>query len=105
MRFLALVTFAATALSLDAVDELRLVNVTADVVTHRGRRAVRLLEVEKTTGESIAIIPGSDFADGVILHEADRHGCAHLVTFEPRLGRHGETAPVMVIGAGGERRR
>lgn len=66
MRFLALVTFAATALSLDAVDELRLVNVTADVVTHRGRRAVRLLEVEKTTGESIAIIPGSDFADGVI---------------------------------------
>ena len=41
-------------------------NVTAKEVTWKGRQATQLLEAAEITGEAIAIIPDSDFQDGVI---------------------------------------
>lgn len=54
---------------LASLSDLELLNVKADLVTYRGRRAVRLIEnYEEPDSEehSIAIISGSDFKDGVI---------------------------------------
>ena len=41
-------------------------NVTAKEVTWKGRQATQLLEAAAINGEAIAIIPNSDFQDGVI---------------------------------------
>jgi hypothetical protein len=52
---------------LNALSDLELHNVQADLVTYRGRRAVRLIEDDSIDAEhSIAIIAGSEFKDGVI---------------------------------------
>jgi hypothetical protein len=47
--------------------ELELINVKAELVTYRGRSALRLLEQDMLSDEqSIAILPGSILKDGVI---------------------------------------
>ena len=52
---------------LNSISELELQHVKAELVTYRGRRAVRLVEQEEpTTEHAIAILSGSDFKDGVI---------------------------------------
>ena len=54
---------------LASLSDLELLNVKAEIVTYRGRRAVRLIEAyEDPDSEEhpIAILSGSDFKDGVI---------------------------------------
>ena len=67
---LALTSFAASAqtFQLQSTEGLELINVKADVTTHRGRKAVHLTEhvKEGTSGETVAILSTSDFQDGVI---------------------------------------
>ena len=48
--------------------QLELQAVSADLVSYRGRKAVRLMEPEEATGadSTIAIIPDSNFKDGVL---------------------------------------
>ena len=62
---------------LDSIDGLELRNAKADVVTHRGQRALRLVEVDQNGPASLAIIANSDFGDGEI--EAEIAG-------QPRAG-------------------
>jgi hypothetical protein len=67
---------------LDSLDGLEAVNAKPEVATYDGRRAVRLLNSrdDKTlnaSGESLAILTGSEFKDGII--EAEIAG-------EPRAG-------------------
>jgi hypothetical protein len=59
---------AAQTFTLQSLDGLELLNVNADVATHRGRKAVHLTEnlKEGTSGDTIAILEGSDFQNGVI---------------------------------------
>ena len=59
---------AGQTFHLQSTDGLELLNVKADVVTYRGRKAVHLVEnvKEGTSGDTIAIIRGTDFRDGVI---------------------------------------
>jgi len=54
--------------SLRSLSELELRGLKADLVTYRGRRAVRLVEAPGPAAdeEPIAIVAGSDFQDGVI---------------------------------------
>jgi hypothetical protein len=56
---------------------LELHHARADVVVHEGRRAVRLTahDEHEDTGEPLALLPGSSFADGVI--EAEIAGVPH----------------------------
>ena len=58
----------ARILQLDALSDLELHHVNAELVTYRGRHAVRLVEQEEpsTDAQSIAILSGSDFKDGAI---------------------------------------
>jgi hypothetical protein len=49
-----------------SLDSLELINVKGDMVKHRGKRAVRLMEASAEAGETIAIIAGSEFGEGVI---------------------------------------
>ena len=70
---------AGRALRIDSLPGLQLGNVTADVVTYRGKRALHLVQsgVPATataggTEKSMAIVLASDFKDGVI--EADIAG-------------------------------
>jgi len=57
----------ASMFRLNSLSGLELHNVKADLVTYRGRRAVRLVEDDSVDEEhSIAIISGSDFKEGVI---------------------------------------
>ena len=53
---------------LNSLAELELQHVEAELVTYRGRRAVRLIEQEQPSAyePTIAILSGSDFKDGVI---------------------------------------
>ena len=51
----------------DSLSGLELHNVDADLVTYRGRRAVRMVEADLTAeGPAIAILTHSDFEDGAI---------------------------------------
>ena len=53
--------------TLDKPSELELINVTAEPATYRGRSALRLIEQDMTSDkESIAILPDSNFKDGII---------------------------------------
>jgi hypothetical protein len=53
--------------TLDRSSELELINVTAEPATYRGRSGLRLIEQDMTSGkESIAILPDSNFKDGII---------------------------------------
>jgi len=54
---------------LTSLSELELLNVRADLVTYRGRRALRLTEndiVPESDRPSIAILTGTEFKDGII---------------------------------------
>src|SRR5690242_12392203 len=53
---------------LDNLSDLDLYHINADLVTYKGRRAVRLIEqdMNRSDGESLAILRGSVFRDGVI---------------------------------------
>lgn len=58
----------ATTFSLNDVSKLELHNVKAELVTYRGRSAVRLVEIDEPQedGHAMAIIADSNFRDGVI---------------------------------------
>ena len=62
---IAALFLAAQVVRLDSIETLDLHNVSAQVVTYDGRRAVRLVE-RTAEGETLAIVKGSDFGDGVI---------------------------------------
>jgi len=52
---------------LDSLSELELINIKAELATYRGRSALRLIEQDMASDEqSIAILPDSNFKDGVI---------------------------------------
>ncbi|HKY45810.1 MAG TPA: hypothetical protein VJM50_22150, partial [Pyrinomonadaceae bacterium] len=59
----------AQTISLDSPDQLKLVNVKAETVTFKGRKALRVLDAAKPgSGDEgrLAILPKTDFQDGVI---------------------------------------
>lgn len=60
----ALLVLALTSFVLESPDALQLINVKAEAVTHRGKQAVKL--TESAEGETIAILKGTNFTDGVI---------------------------------------
>jgi hypothetical protein len=66
--FLSSLSAEAQMFRLQSTAGLELLNVKADVVTHRGRKAVHLVEniKEGTSGDAIAILEGTEFEDGVI---------------------------------------
>jgi hypothetical protein len=73
--------------SLDSTAGLELVNVTADVQTYRGRRALRLVEEPASTpdgSDTMAVLAGSDFKDGTI--EVDVAGAPRRGAFEGARG-------------------
>lgn len=82
---------------LDALSGLELHNVEADLVTYRGRRAVRLVEsAQAADGQAIALLAGTEFQDGVIeaAVAGDRRRDAPeemrgFVGIAFRVGRHG----------------
>jgi hypothetical protein len=61
-----------TTFRLDLLNGLEIINIKAEAVEYRGRRAVRLLKRDdqgaevKPTDESLAILSGTDFKDGTI---------------------------------------
>ena len=62
---------------LNSLSELELHHVEAELVTYRGRHAVRLVEQEESaTDLAIAILSGSDFKDGMI--EAEIAGAPRM---------------------------
>ena len=62
-----MVTPPARTFQLNSLSELELLHVEAELVTYRGRHAVRLVEQgEPTSDLALAILSGSDFKDGVI---------------------------------------
>ena len=68
---LALPLFAETkTYRLNSLDGVQLLNAKADVVTYRGKKALRIIEnppADAQQGfETLAILTGSDFKDGVI---------------------------------------
>jgi hypothetical protein len=57
----------AGEMKLDSLEGLELRNVKAELVTHRGKTAVRLLEsTSESSVETMAILSTADFGDGVI---------------------------------------
>lgn len=63
----ALMEVPAQSISLDSVEQLKLVNVKAETVTFKGRKALRVIEAA-TTGdqESMVVLLKIEFQDGVI---------------------------------------
>jgi hypothetical protein len=60
----SLISFTASAQTLDSLD---LHNVKGEAVSYKGRRAVHLIELQQgSPDETLAIVKGSDFGDGVI---------------------------------------
>jgi hypothetical protein len=73
-------TVTQQTVSLNAPDQLKLLNVKAETVTHKGRKALRIDDAATADlGDEgrLAVIPNTDFQDGVI--EVD-------LTGEPRPG-------------------
>jgi hypothetical protein len=76
MFLLAIIAFSAGSfaadkseqkIALDSMSGLKLIGVKSEVATYRGRKAVRLLEdAAPDAPHAIALIPGTDFADGTI---------------------------------------
>jgi hypothetical protein len=68
MHFIAALFLAAQTgnLPLTTLDGLQLRGVKADVADHRGQRSVHLVEAEGAEGDTIAVMAGSEFGDGVI---------------------------------------
>jgi hypothetical protein len=89
----------ATTLRLDSVDGLEVVGGKSEVVTYRGRKAVRLLPLpEHGPDDSIvAILPVQDFKDGVI--EADVAGSPRPGTASDERGFIGLAFRVQPHGA------
>lgn len=59
----------AQAISLDSPDQLKLVNVKAETVTFKGRKALRVHDAAQAgTGDEgrLVVLPNTDFQDGVI---------------------------------------
>src|SRR5688572_19577694 len=59
----------AQTISLDALDQLKLVNVKAETVTFKGRKALRVLDAAKPgLGDEgrLVMLPKTEFQDGVI---------------------------------------
>ena len=59
----------AQTISLDSLDQLKLVNVKAETVTFKGRKALRVLDAApQGAGDEgrLVILPNTDFQDGVI---------------------------------------
>ena len=59
----------AQTISLDSLDQLKLVNVKAETVTFKGRKALRVIDAAKPgSGDEgrLVILPKTDFQDGVI---------------------------------------
>ena len=57
----------AQSVSLDSLDQLKLVNVKAEKVTFKGRNALRVIEtVGDNLGEALAVLTNTNFQDGVI---------------------------------------
>jgi len=91
--------------SLESPPGLELINLQAEHVTYRGRTALRLLEQDMTSGEeSIAILPDTNFKDGVI--EIDVAGSPRadapaemrgFVGIAFRVGSHGERVEYLFI--------
>jgi hypothetical protein len=63
---LTVATAARQSSPLDKVDRLKLLGVKAERATHRGRRAVRVVEPQTNAGGGIAVIPDVDFHNGTI---------------------------------------
>ena len=57
------------------------------------------IEIDRPATEAgLALLEaGGDFADGVILFEAKRARCAHLVTFDRTLQRHSGGSDVLLL--------
>lgn len=65
----ALPRVQAQTISLDAMDQLKLVNVKAETVTFKGRKALRVSDTAAAgTGDEgrLVILPKTDFQDGII---------------------------------------
>ena len=63
-----MIAHPARTFQLNSLSDLDLHHVQAELVTYRGRHAVRLVEQAEpsTDDHAIAILSGSDFKDGVI---------------------------------------
>ena len=59
----------------------------------------REIEIDRPATEAgLALLEaGGDFADGVILFEAKRNRCDHLVTFDRALHRHSAGSDVLLL--------
>ena len=75
---------------LNSLSELELHHVEAEMVTYRGRHAVRLVEQEEptTSDHAIAVLSGSDFKDGVIETEIAGDPAEGCPPRYARLHRH-----------------
>jgi hypothetical protein len=58
----------AQSIPLNSLDQLKLVNVKAEVVTFKGRKALRVSEAPSGVGngEALVVLPKTDFQDGTI---------------------------------------
>jgi hypothetical protein len=76
-RKLVVLTSPTQTYQPDTLTDLELPNARAAVVTHQGKRAVRVIShyEHENDGDPLAVIPGSAFADGVI--EAEIAGVPH----------------------------
>ncbi|HEU4521589.1 MAG TPA: hypothetical protein VFT12_06280 [Thermoanaerobaculia bacterium] len=88
----------AQTFRLESTSGLELHNVAAEVGTHRGRRAVRLVESERADGPAIAILEGSTFRNGII--EAEIAGVPRAGAPE---GSRGFVGIAFRTGAGGSK--
>ncbi len=67
--FFCISAMQAQTISLDSPDQLKLINVKAETVTFKGRKALRVLDAAKPgSGDEgrLVILPKTDFQDGVI---------------------------------------
>lgn len=65
------------------------------------------IEVDRPAAEAglSTLARGGDFADGVILHEADRAKCGRIVTFDQEFARLLPQGMAMLLGKRGGRRQ
>ena len=69
VTILCMSAMQAQTISLDSPDQLKLVNVKAETVNFKGRKALRVLDAAKPgSGDEgrLVILPKTDFQDGVI---------------------------------------
>jgi predicted nucleic-acid-binding protein len=63
--------------------------------------AIRAVEIDRPAAEAgIAMLTrGSDFADGIVRHEADGAKCDRVVTFDQGFARHLRPDKVLLLRA------